>query len=469
MTTVFYLQNSLDKNKVGPILEQIYLSVESEKKAILLYCDNALSTCAINPFKKYGVCIVCKNNMKKIIHDFKLLERVEICLLSSFMKKKYVYDCKEKSTLSEYQELYYDNNNLDVGWAIVSSYVSYARDITNEISKKKQKRLFQNYKDAISLYDAIKCFIKTKKPDEFYIFNGRLFDARPVLRACQVSHVRCNVVEISGYKKSNWIIFLNTLPHDLVEYSRKIENVWELEKDEKKKHDLGEYFYLLKEKGGEVSDKSYTKCQNSELLPDGFDEKKKNIVIFNSSEDEVYSIGPEWKRFFRNQEEGVELICDMLNDCNDYMLYLRLHPNLKNVDSKHLKLYYEMGKKYSSLKIIPPDSKVSSYKLMSVADKVITFGSTMGIEATFKSIPSICLSSSFYLGVDGAYTIKFKNDPFLKEFLFNKYPPKNKMSAIKYGYYQMVGGTKYKYWDGEMFDMQSIPSMTFIEKVICRL
>ena len=58
---------------------------------------------------------------------------------------------------------------------------------------------------------------------------------------------------------------------------------------------------------------------------------------------------------------------------------------------------------YANLKIIGPDEDIDTYKLMDIADKVISFGSTTGIEATFWGATSILFGKSFYMHLDAAY------------------------------------------------------------------
>lgn len=466
MKITFYLPSSLDQNKIGPILEQILLAQKNNVEISLLICGYGLKSCSVNQSKNYMICKACNNNMKRLFEQFKFLKSIKTSTISSFCSSTMELEEQVKSfTLKDFQNLSWDNKKLDVGWAIVSTFVSSTRNISNNISKKNRKRLFQNYRDSITLYEGIKNYISQKNPDEFVIFNGRLFDSRPVLRACQKANINCKVLEIGGYKLNNWLFFNNTLPHDLTEYSKKVEETWKNEKDNNKKYRIGEEFFKLRSEGAATNDKGYTINQNLEELPLNFNSSKKNIIIFNSSEDEIFSIGKDWNKIFDTQDKGVKYICRLLQNHSNYHIYLRIHPNLSKVKADFVIDLMNIDKEYNNITIIPPESTISSYQLLFNADKVITFGSTLGIEATYWDIPSLSLSSCFYLGINGAYSLTSKNDSFLTEFLFEEIVPKPKKNAIKYGFYQMTVGYSFKYWKNRSFNNIQIPTPTILEKL----
>ena len=79
----------------------------------------------------------------------------------------------------------------------------------------------------------------------------------------------------------------------------------------KKKLKLGAHFYEWKKGGDCVIDKSYVKKQQIGLLPQKWDSQKRNIVIFNSSDDELAAIGADYDSYslFKSQYVG---ICSIL-------------------------------------------------------------------------------------------------------------------------------------------------------------
>lgn len=466
MKKVYFLPSSLDVNKVGPILEQLYVDISDNDQISLIICDKVMNTCSLNLNKNPLVCLSCVKNVDRIVSKFDIFQNVSVYRLSDFaIEVKLEFNEAEERDLEYYNNLTWDENKYDVGSAVVSTFVSHKRDISNIITKKEQKILFQYYLDSIRLYESFNNFINIYNPDEIIIFNGRLFDTRPVLRLCQSKAITCSVIEICGYKQKNWIKFTNTLPHDIDEYIKNVENTWNSEPNYEFKHITGTKFFILRSEGKKTNDKSYVQRQNPNLLPEDFNKNKKNITIFNSSEDEFFSLGSQWKKIYNSQTDGIKYVCKLVEDKPKYHVYLRIHPNLATVDADFVKELYLLENEFKNLTVINPNSSVSSYHLMMQSDKILTFGSTMGIEATFFGKPSLSLGSSFYNKIDGAYYITKPDDPIISTFLFNDLQPKSKENAVKYGYYQMNAGTQFKYWENNLFNSVNIPRPSIFEKI----
>ena len=465
MKITYYLPSSLDKNKVGPILDQIILSSKEEKNEIsILICGGGIQTCAINQKSNPFICKACKKNTKRLIEEIHILKNVKI-----FELKKYVpavisfEDLSKKNTLKSFQNVYWDEKKFDVGWAIVSTFVSSTRDITNEIKLEYKNRLIQNYQDSVKAYEATNKFIELEKPDKIVLFNGRLFETRSVLRSCQQLKTDCDVLEICGFGRKNWIIYPNSLPHDLDVYTQKLVELWDREENDSVKIENAEKFFQIRRSGGITNDKSHIDIQNDQMLPGNFDMAKKNIIIFNSSEDEIFSIGPDWKKIFETQFDGVKAICETLLDNEEFHIYLRLHPNLRGVDSEFLTDLLKLDDMYHNVSVIPAESPISSYKLLDNAYKVVTFGSTIGVEATFWGVPSILLSDCFYSKIGAAYNGVIDN---LESLLIGEIEPRPKILALKYGFYQMTAGTEFKFWKKKFVNSQRLPAPNLLDKLI---
>ena len=112
--------------------------------------------------------------------------------------------------------------------------------------------------------------------------------------------------------------------------------------------------------------------------------------------------------------------------------YLRIHPNLKGVSHKaHMELYNL--KKYQNITVIPPESQVSSYALMDACDKVVTFGSSTGVEASYWGKPSILVGRSFYEMTGACYHMKSREQ--LVSAINHELAPKDQVGALKYAYF----------------------------------
>lgn len=465
MEVLYYLPNSLDINKIGPILEHIELN-RKKNNITLLTCNQITKTCSINIIANKALCYVCKRNFIKIVKTYNLNRDIRIEYLDKYLihsKKKYYF---EYSNLSYIKNLSWDNNFLDVGWAIVSTFVSKKRDPTSHISELDKEILLNFYNDTILLYESFQNFILEKKFDKVVIFNGRMHDTRPILRVCQKKNISCSVLEICGLNLKNWIEFENTHPLDIDQYTDKINSFWSKNMNDVEILSKGSQFFEMRANGIFTNDRIYVKYQKKNLLPSNFDDKKINIAIFNSSDDEVFSIGPEWKRYYESQDTGVKYICDLLNKNKKFHIYLRIHPNLKGVKAEYLKNIYKLEKEFNNLTIIKPYSKISSYCLLKRSDKIITFGSTIGAEATFWEKPSLNLGNSLYLNLDVTYNIAGSNDPLISNFIHCNLPPKPKLNAIKFGFHEIYAGNPFILWDKKKFDNKLIPIPNILQKIL---
>jgi capsule polysaccharide modification protein KpsS len=77
----------------------------------------------------------------------------------------------------------------------------------------------------------------------------------------------------------------------------------------------------------------------------------------------------------------------------DYQVIIKDHPN--SLKFNLCKNYTDLAKNYSFIDYYPPDSNIDSYELLEVSDLIITFGSTLGLEALFKGIKVICLTKLY--------------------------------------------------------------------------
>ena len=127
--------------------------------------------------------------------------------------------------------------------------------------------------------------------------------------------------------------------------------------------------------------------------------------------------------------------------------------NLKGINHRdHLDLYeYD---KLPNATVIPPESKVSSYDLMEACEKVISFGSSTGLEACYWGKPTILIGGGFawlvtrtdlighcgYESCGAVYHIKKLED--VMPAIEGNLPAKPRMAAIKFAYFLL--DRKYK-------------------------
>ena len=84
---------------------------------------------------------------------------------------------------------------------------------------------------------------------------------------------------------------------------------------------------------------------------------------------------------------------------------------------------------------------------MDACEKVITFGSTMGIESVFWGKVSILAGRSLYEGLGGCYIPKDHDE--MIDLINRRLDPLPNLGALKYGYWQSVAGIPYVYYKPE--------------------
>ena len=436
MKVAFFNSHILWPTHYETELELIMSHQESGDEVTQLYCHADLPACDINPYMEPEACFRC---ISKREEGYKALTQPvqtrRFLQLTEADKRKIASVKKDFSSIADLQLLTVDN--FDIGYAISSSIISQHRNPSPELNKK----MVENYIiGSLGVYYSMLNYIQKEKPDRIYVFNGRLAHPKAVLRACQRMNVECAIHERGGTKE-RFSVFMNTSIHDLDNTRREIHKMWE-NTDSVEREAIADEFYTSRMGGKSTNWYSFTNEQKDEL-PEGFDHSKENIAIFNSSEDEFASIGSDWKNtIYENQLTGILKMIEDSEKLEGIHLYLRMHPNLRNVnnsDSERLRSL--TGKNFT---LILPEAPISSYNLMMRASKVLTFGSSIGVEATYFGKPSILAGMCFYRGLDVAY--EPANHEAVMALLPQKLAPKEKTGALIYGLYFSRFGQLFRFY-----------------------
>ena len=426
-------------NKLKTVLEE----KDEKTKVYFLICDGGLKPCYSNKTADPAICSICKFNSWTGLQPFK--DKIEILKLSQFnstqLKSKSSFDYDSVDTIKKMKY-----KDVQIGYGALSSYISFTRNLEPVINTD-----FRNYFDDLLfsqtvLTDALLEIISQKNINECYFFNGRTADTRPLYDTCKTKNIAFKSLELIRKEDDEFYVneFSNCLPHDIDYHSSRMTKLWEETPDSnEEKTKIGSSFFESRRNGKLVGDRRvYTSSQEGGVLPSGFDEAKRNMVIFISSEDEFAGIGDifEDKALFKTQKHGILTILEKYKNSPNMHFYIRVHPNLANVEYSYHTSLIDFEKNYNNATVIDAHSKVSSYALIDAAETVITFGSSTGVEACFWGKPVILLAGAFYYYLDVCYKPKTETELF--KLLETKLPVKEKIAAIKYGYY-IVSFTKY--------------------------
>jgi len=178
---------------------------------------------------------------------------------------------------------------------------------------------------AASVYKSVHRHLLNRRYERVYVYNGRQAIMRAVLRASQDVGVDCFCHEKGG-TLDRYSIFKNALPHDREYFRESMTKAWE-EAGKEERTQIAKEFFEERRNAVDQTWFSYIKDQEPGRLPENWDASKRNIVIFNSSEDEFTAIGAQWdSQIYSSQFQGIEKLVSDSVGVSGVHFYLRVHP-----------------------------------------------------------------------------------------------------------------------------------------------
>ena len=444
MRVLFFEPFTINIPHYGTCLELMIDHLKNDDDVWFLGCEADYKACDVNTEHDISVCLECRdrglNGLKKIskygkINSLKLKDFIGQ-VDSTKLEGNYEFSDIEDLKRFSFEDFY------DLGFGVASSIISMTRDPSPDTVALRDLINRFIYSSKLS-YIAISKVVSHLNPDRVYAYNGRYASVRPALRVCQKHNIDIFLHE-AGSDLMKYLITSNEMMHDIPVIQKEIMELWEkadesVEEKWKKAHE----FYSLSREGVVKNWFSFTDYQKNEL-PQGWDDSICNIVVFTTSEDEFAAIGDSWVYpIYKSQVDGIVTIANDLRYQKNLKIWVRLHPNLKAAPQKLIDPYIEIDNPI--VQVILPSETVSTYLLMAKASKVITFGSTTGIEAAYWGKVSIMLGTCWYKGLGSVYEPKNHEDA-IDLILDKNLPPLDNTGACKYGYFIGNYGTPYKYF-----------------------
>ncbi len=283
---------------------------------------------------------------------------------------------------------------IDLYYSALSGYYTDEGCVVDEINRNK---LTQQLSIAIQSVDSAELLVQKYNPQIIYLFNGRLPRYQPLLRYAVQNGIDVKVMEYPFYGFLNYLITNNRYSHDLSQLSvdlKKIADSKEIIDIEKIARGRQWFDSRFNRKRTDFSS-SFTENQTVEQLPINWQADKFNLIIFLSTEAEFQAI-PEIKtqQFYMTQFDGIQRIISDLVGLK-IQITIRIHPYSKT-DSVIFEKCNKLANIYKNVSVLSATSRVDSYKLITNADLVLVFGSTVGAEAAYIKKPVILAGPSFY-------------------------------------------------------------------------
>lgn len=326
---------------------------------------------------------------------------------------------------------------FDIGWGVISSAASVLRDST--ISPQTHRSLLARYlASSILVYERTRELVRERRPDAVMVFNGRFATTRAALRAAEDEGVPWKIHERGADKDHFWVA--DHLPHDLDRIQASIVERWREDQSE-----VAHDFYRARRDRIERDWHSFTKRQELGRLPEALRRPGEWVTFFTSSEDEMFAIGDRFESpVFRDQMEAIGALHAALSAVPGLRMCVRIHPHVALKARSDRAKWDSLG--LADVEVVGPEDKCDSYALIERSRVVCTFGSTIGIEATYWGRPSLLFSRSYYdrLDVceivrDAGHIERFLRDPVTRP----------RAATLSYGAFWSSLGERYRYYAAE--------------------
>ena len=293
---------------------------------------------------------------------FDLLNKTETNYGISFAKHDISPYLKSNSNPTFKKEDIFDTEKINKELCMQDNYIENTkRNIVNVLQETTEKNifLFTNYSDFIDRKSKIDRVILTKDCQEFM---------------------------------QNNLIF-----------SKSIEN-----ESNKLLSDIAENYVIMHFRLGDrniiesncfndnnINTKEYNvKLQESEI---GDLNLKKGVTLFTNMNFDTYVLGRN--SLFSSMENWlIETIEFWKDNTKDIPLYIRVHPGETKMATPAVKFTREIVKPFldKNIILIDSDSKINSYSLVLNSNYVITYSSTIGVEAMMMDVPCVSAGEAFY-------------------------------------------------------------------------
>lgn len=427
------------------VLELVEEHLENGDTCSVVSCMGKKIACDYNP-KHGGVhCLSCNLQTKR-----------GNALLSSEVKRSqlsdYILDSDLEQAEKEYRacvegEGFHKDvvtDSFDWGAGVFSTVVSHTRELDGFRFQEQHPKLTRSLAlSSFVVYRTMLRILDEEVYDKVYFFNGRHASLRGIRRACEKRKVAYAALE-GGFDLNHYGVFENSTPHDIKARNLMMMEQWKNEPDLMRGRAADFYAKRLgRVETNVLTMRSFTRDQELEKLPDSWDPNRHNVAIFCSSEDEYVSIGEQWNiPIYSGQAEALERIAASLSEMRQdgIKVYLRVHPNLKGIYNEFVRRIENLKK--SCIEVIPADSSVDTYALMLAASTVVSFGSSVGIEAAYFKKPSVLLGASLYRELGSCYLANSHEE--VVSLLTRKLDPLSIEGAEIYGGHMLSFGREFR-------------------------
>lgn len=340
------------------------------------------------------------------------------------------------STADEFRSLSYADF-YDIGWGALSSAASVQLD--SSVSPESNRALLTKFLAAsILIFNKTRRLVEELKPSEIMVFNGRFATTRAAIRAAESMGIPWKMHERGADKDHYWVA--DCLPHDLDRIQQMMQERWTPEHES-----AGHAFFQARRNRIERDWHSFARNQEQGRLPIDIKPEEVWVTFFTSSEDEMIAIGDRFNNDrFPTQVGAIHALADAVATIPGMRLCVRVHPHVALKSQADQRKWSNLN--LPGVLVVGPKDKVDTYALIDRSHAVCTYGSTVGVEATYWGRPSLLFGPSYYdqLGVS---TLAMDSGQ-IREFLRNPVLYSQERTLL-YGAFWELLGQPYRYYRAE--------------------
>ena len=336
----------------------------------LTYCANTGGTCAVNYFGNPLTCLICQAGTRRTAQRHGL----NVVPLTHRLGRQQSISLSEKKALIE-----------GVYSGLISTFRLFAREIRRGRCTQMIRRRY--FTTSLGLLRAVKQVVRQERFDRVEVFNGRHACSKFILLAAKESELPFNTLEMTAQNRP--IVFAGHTAHDRMGVQQRILS-------QQADYEVAETFFAER-----VSPRhnKFAKRHARQFRPPAATGYRRKITFFLSSQDEFASLGKDWKSPFND----AEIIAAACRRRPDYFFCVRFHPNQADIGSDVTGPFQHLTT-CENVQLYYPNDTANTYQLIDWSDVVVTFGSTVTVEACWRGKPAILLGPSFYDQLEVAET-----------------------------------------------------------------
>ena len=278
-----------------------------------------------------------------------------------------------------------------MGRAILQLRPDHAVPVTDEY-RWPQPWLARSIRSYAFVYDQVDEAIRRRGITAVAVSNGRFLHDRAAAEAAIAGGVAVLYYDYGGADTAFDLTRDKT--HDwaaLQVRMRDMYSAW----DPHERDVIGLSWFAGRREHSDSANSAFTDAQvrgRGIEVPDG----KRLVVFFSSSGDEFAEFELDWNEYFGGQPQALLALSQACRDDADVFFVVRSHPH------KRRKATRDVEDWHAAVEAAKPDlhvdewSDVDSYELMTMADLVVTYGSTTGVEAASLGRPVMVMGPSAY-------------------------------------------------------------------------